>query len=275
MNELYIIPDRSCIEASMQLAKEYGTYFEYNDFFLPELLDNELKVKELIAFYRGLDRDRSRDMLHGAFLDVTIHSEDEKIRKVSELRVRQSVEIGIELGIRGVIFHTNIIPNFKTPTYMRHWVDSNERFWRQLLADYPDIELLIENMFDDEPDLLAELAEKMKDEPRFGVCFDYAHALVFGKQCEIESWVKKLLPYTHHMHINDNDLKLDLHQTVGKGRIDWSCFTGFMQDGKADCSVLIEIRESSKQRASLEYMKQEAIYPFHMLNREKGKMYER
>lgn len=265
MSELYIIPDRSCIEESMQLADKYGAHFEYNDFFSPSILDDEEEVKKLIAFYSGLNRDRSKDMLHGAFLDVTIHSEDEKMRSVSELRVRQSIEIGVRLGVRGVIFHTNIIPNFKTQSYMKHWVNSNECFWRRMLALYPDIEILVENMFDEEPDLLAELAERMADEPRFGVCFDYAHALVFGDEQEIENWVKKLLPHTHHMHINDNDLKVDLHQAVGEGAVDWFEFTGFMQNGKTDCSVLVEMRGTEKQRASFEYMKQKAIYPFHIL----------
>lgn len=262
MSALYIIPDRSCIEESMQLAAGYGAHFEYNDFFAPAILDNEEKVTELIDFYSGLNRDRSGDMLHGAFLDVTIHSEDEKIRRVSEARVRQSIDIGVRLGIRGVIFHTNVIPNFKTQSYMKHWVDSNESFWRWMLAEYQDIELLVENMFDEEPDLLAQLAERMKDERRFGVCFDYAHALVFGEYHEIENWVKKLLPYTRHIHINDNDLKADLHQAVGEGAIDWSGFTEFMQNGKTDCSILVEMQGAEKQRKSLEYMKNNAIYPF-------------
>lgn len=263
MRELYIIPERQCIKESVQLSREYQAHFEYNDFFLPSVLDDEEKIKELIDLYKGLDRDRSKDTLHGAFLDVTIHSEDERIRKVSELRVRQCMDIAAELGIRGVIFHTNIVPNFRVPSYLQHWTDSNESFWKQILGEYPELEIFIENMFDETPDLLAGLAERMKDEARFGICLDYAHALAFGNADAITDWVKKLLPYVHHMHINDNDLHEDLHQIVGEGSIDWSQYDQFLRKQEdMECSVLVEVRGIEKQRKSLEFMKRKEIYPF-------------
>lgn len=262
MNGRYIIPDAGSIEESMQIAREYQAYFEYNDFFLPDLLDDEVKVKERIDLYKRLDRDRSKDTLHGAFLDVTIHSEDRRIREISELRVRQCMDIATELGIRGVVFHTNAVPNFRVSSYIQHWTDSNERFWKQILGEYPDLEIFIENMFDETPDLLAGLAERMKEEPRFGVCLDYAHAFAFGNADEITDWVTKLLPYTHHMHINDNDLREDLHQTVGEGSIDWSQYDHFMRELRMKGSVLIEVRGAAKQRASLEFMRQRKLYPF-------------
>lgn len=260
MRELYLIPDRSNIEESLRLAAEYGTYFEYNDFFLPAVLDDEAKVKELISFYQELPRDRSHDTLHGAFLDVTIHSEDARIREISEQRVRQSIEIAKELGVRGVVFHTNTIPNFKTDTYMQHWLQSNESFWKQMLSEYRNIEIFVENMFDEDPELLAALAEHMKEEPRFGVCLDYAHAMVFGEPEQIGEWMAKLLPYTHHIHINDNDLKADLHQAVGEGRIDWQQFKRFTDEYRTDCSLLIETRDCNKQKNSLEFMKKHGIW---------------
>ncbi len=260
MREIYIIPDPSMIEHSMQICEEYHAHFEYNDFFLPAVLDDLSKKMELIHFYRGLERDRSRDMLHGAFLDVTIHSEDSRIRQVSELRVRQSMDVAKELDIRGVVFHTNLIPNFRVKSYLQHWLDCSEIFWRKILSDYPNLEIVIENMFDETPDILVALAMRMQDEPRFGICFDYAHANAFGN--DINDWACKLLPYTHHMHINDNDLKDDLHLCVGEGEIDWIRFDNFVKNRNTFCSVLIEVRDLSKQKKSLEYMKTKGIYPF-------------
>ena len=34
MKSLYIIPKKDNIEESLRLSREYGAYFEYNDFFL-------------------------------------------------------------------------------------------------------------------------------------------------------------------------------------------------------------------------------------------------
>lgn len=260
MKELYLIPDRSNIEESLRIAEKYGTYFEYNDFFMPRILDDEAKVKELISFYQTLPRDRSHDTLHGAFLDVAIHSEDARIREISELRVRQSLEIGRSLGVRGVVFHTNLISNFRTEAYMQHWLQSNESFWKRMLSEYRDMEIFIENMFDEDPELIAQLAERMKDEPRFGICFDYAHAMVFGGADRIGEWVKRLSPFIHHMHINDNDLKADLHQAVGAGKIDWQQFRQFVEEYRLDCSLLIETKDCSKQQNSLEFIKKHGIW---------------
>lgn len=261
MKEIYIIPDRKCIAESLGLTEEYQALFEYNDFFLPSVLDDEKCLNDRKNFYMSLPRKRHKDLLHGAFFDVTVHSEDPLIRDVSELRVRQSMDIAEELGIRGVIFHTNRIPNFRTVSYENHWLDSNEIFWRKILSEYPNLEVLLENMFDEEPNLLAELAERFTDEPRFGVCFDYAHAQVFGKSHEIENWVEKLMPYVKHMHINDNDLKSDLHQAIGEGRIDWARYNKFMERWSVNCSVLIEVNGIEVQKKSLQFMKKKTVYP--------------
>jgi hypothetical protein len=114
MHRIYIIPDRTNISESLRLAETYNACFEYQDFFLPHVLDDEQTKNEWISFYRALPRDRSQDMLHGAFLDVTVHSADKYIRMVSEHRIRQSLDIARALQIRGAVFHTNTIPNFKS-----------------------------------------------------------------------------------------------------------------------------------------------------------------
>lgn len=259
MKNIYLIPDRNCIEESMKLAEQYDAYFEYNDFYSPAVLEDEAKIEELIAFYEGLARDRSKDTLHGAFLDVTIHSSDPVIRKASEHRVRQCMEIAERLGIRGVIFHTNTIPNFRVDSYLENWLECNEKFWRQILAEFPNLSVFMENMFDEEPDMLAQIAEKMQDEERFGVCFDYAHAQVFGY--DIDDWMEQLGRFVKHMHINDNNLVEDLHQSVGCGQIDWTLFNEKMRDVQMDATVLIEVKNIDLQKTSLEYMQKNKIYP--------------
>lgn len=260
MRDIYLIPDRNCIKESMELAKEYGAYFEYNDFFSPDVLEDTEKIEELIIFYKGLDRDRSKDTLHGAFFDVTIHSDDPMIRAVSEHRVHQCMEIADRLGIRGVIFHTNTIPNFRVDYYQKNWVIRNEKFWHQILKEFPRLSVFIENMFDEEPNLLTQLAEKMQDEDRFGVCFDYAHAQVFGY--DIDDWMEQLGKYIKHMHINDNNLVADLHQSVGSGQIDWNIFNEKMKEKQIDTTVLVEIKALELQKKSLEYMQDKKIYPY-------------
>ena len=48
MKQLYLVPDIQDMEHSIQLAREYGCAFEYNDFYAPAVLDDPKKQQEII-----------------------------------------------------------------------------------------------------------------------------------------------------------------------------------------------------------------------------------
>ena len=255
-----LIPNPERLEESCALAEEWDAGFEYNDFYDPALLDDAARLRERIARYRALGRAGRGDTLHGAFYDVTVHSRDGQIRAISERRVRQSMDAAQALGVRGVVFHTGLIPNYHDAFYSRPWLEDNLRFWTKLCAEYPGIEVWMENMFDREPERLAELAGAMRDVPQFGVCLDYAHASVFGGEPGV--WVRALAPYIRHLHLNDNDGLADRHDAVGDGVTDWALFDRRIRAEGLRCSALIETRSLKKQRRSLHFLRERRIYPF-------------
>ena len=109
-------------------------------------------------------------------------------------------------------------------------------------------------MFDDTPVMLKKLSENLSDKNNFGVCLDYAHANVFG--VDADDFAKELSPFIKHIHINDNDLKDDLHLAVGDGKIDWNIFKKhFEEDFKDAKSILIETSDIDSQRKSAEYLR--------------------
>lgn len=259
VGELYLIPDPQHLGESLALAAQYRANFEYNDFYNIGLLDDPAVCRARMRLYQETGRDMSRDTMHGAFLDVTVHSDDPLIREVSEKRVRQSMDIAREMGLRGVVFHTGTIPNFRTDFYEKNWLDRNQAFWTKIAGEYPKTEIFMENMFDMEPRLLAALARAMRDVPTFGVCFDYAHARVFGG--DPGPWVEALAPYIRHMHINDNDGKQDLHAAVGKGTTDWELYNQHLRQHRVNATILLETANLDRQRASLRYMTEHKIIP--------------
>lgn len=260
MNQLYLIPNIEEITKISKLAEENHARFEYNDFFLPDLLDNEEMLEERIGQYNALQRIQEKDSMHGAFFDVTIFSSDRKIRQVSEYRVEQSLHTAKKLKAEMVIFHTNYLSNFNLQSYRQNWVEKNAQFWTKMLKKYKDLKIYMENMFDNDPYLLAELGERMKMEERFGVCFDYAHAAI--SSTDLKEWVKTLAPYIKHMHINDNDLLGDNHDALGDGKINWEEYGQLIERFQVDASVLVEVREYAKQVKSLDYLKKNKVYPF-------------
>lgn len=260
MKKLYLIPDIMNLEESQKLAEEYNAGFEYNDFFLPEILEDVKKQTELIDAYAKVRGDFSEDTLHGAFLDVSIQSMDPLIREVSEQRVRQSMEIARNMSVRGIIFHTGRIRGFRREDYLKNWENRNEVFLRRLMEEYPQQEIWMENMFDESPDVLAHLADKLADCPNFGICLDYAHAVLYGG--DPAEWLAMLLPYIRHIHINDNDLQQDLHLAMGKGQMDWKKYQKNVKEYAEEASVLVEVKGIGQQRESLCYMQEHHIFPF-------------
>ncbi len=260
MNTISCIPTLKQLSSYTAFSKEYHAAFEYNDFFLPAVLDNEEQKKRIIETYKNLDRDRSHDTVHGAFLDVCVNSDDPKIFSVSDLRVHQSMDIANELGAKAVIFHTNYIVNFRLQHYLDTWLTRNEQYWKRILKEYPKMQIYLENMFDDTPVLLTKLAERMKEEPRFSVCFDTAHAFISGSP--LYDWFRDMKPYAAHLHINDNNGIEDLHQAVGRGIFPWENFRDWIASLEKKPSILIEVRSFEDLQQSVHFMQQNKIYPF-------------
>lgn len=256
MSKFLIIPVLNEIESSLALAKEYGFGFEFNDFFFPDVLEDGERLDDIVGKYKSHKLPETLT-LHGDFFDVLVFSDDSRIREISELRIRQSIEAAIKTGAGAVIFHTNHNPFFTAEAYVKNWQKRNYDFWSRILSEYPQMNIYMENMCDFSPDMLAELAESLKGYPNFGVCFDYAHASVFGS--DIDGWVKTIAPYVKHMHINDNDLKNDLHLAVGDGMIDWQLFRAYYERYFSDITVLIETSSIENQRRSAEYLKKQGI----------------
>lgn len=249
MKQILIIPRLDEINASLELCEKYGLGFEYNDFFMPKILDNQALCDDLIERYKNENLPEFCT-LHGAFFDVIPFSPDEKIREISDLRIRQSLDVAQKIGAKAVIFHTNYNPFLNAPAYVSSWTEQNSAYWSGILGEFSDVNIYLENMFDTAPDIMETLAENLKSHANFGICLDYAHAALTA--VSQREWVEKLGRFVKHIHINDNDLISDLHSAIGEGKIDWSEFYDLYDKFMTGASILIETTPLPNQRKSLE-----------------------
>ncbi len=252
MGNFLIVSKADKLEEYKTISGEYGVSFEINDFFIPAILDDEIKQEEIIQKYFNIGIPKDSTM-HGVFFDIAIFSQDEKIRTVSLERMIQSMEIARRLGVKGVVFHTNYNPYLPSASYKKYFIDTTVQGLSQLLEKYSDIEIYIENMFDTEPDILQGISKKLSHYENYGVCLDWAHVNVYGHN-NVE-WIECVSSYVKHIHINDNDLKEDLHLSLGEGKINWEEFFKYYTTYFTHCSVLIEMGEPNNQRKSLEYIR--------------------
>lgn len=248
MKRFLIIPRINELSASLELVREYAVGFEFNDFFAPHTLDDEAELDKLCGEYLSNDLPEFRTS-HGAFFDVIPFSPDVRIREVSDLRIKQSIAAARKIGARAVIFHTNYNPFLNSPDYVGGWLDQNINYWNGILSEFPEINIYLENMFDTSPEIMEKLAEKLCGKKNFGICFDYAHAALTA--VPQQEWAERLGKYVRHIHINDNDLKSDLHLAVGDGEIDWSEFYDLYDRYLNGASILIETSSLENQRRSL------------------------
>lgn len=234
--------------------------FEYNDFMNPDQLDDKEYCRQKIVFYKNLGRNMSNDTLHGAFIDLVVQSTDSLIRDASRKRVYQSMEIAQALGVRGVVFHTGLIPNYKDESYMKSWRDGCVRFWRKVLEDFPEQSVYIENMFDMDASGMAALGEGMKDPGAVRLCHGLCPCGHIWRGETLENWYQHTAPYVRHMHINDNNRKYDQHRPLGQGSIDWVKFGEILQNHMNPLSVLLEMTGWEAQEKSLEFIQDQGWF---------------
>lgn len=247
-----IIPDYQHLSESLVLSETYQTAFEYNDFYFPKVYSDKDELQKRIHTYKNLNRDRSRDTLHGVFLDISIASSDRYIRDYSLQKVEQSMYIAAELGVKGVVFHTGLIAELQLSSYIEHWLEEQEKLWRRLLHQYPTLYVYMENTFEKAPDCLIRLKERLPDEDRFMLCLDYGHACLTVTPPEL--WVASMAKHTGHIHLNDNDLVADLHQVPGDGVIDFGHFKNLLLQHRLHAPILLELSSVTDQKRALEYM---------------------
>ena len=162
------------------------------------------------------------------------------------------MEIGHRLGVKGIIFHTGLIGGLTVDYYISSWVNAAADIFGQLAKEYPHMMIYLENSFEFSPEAFLKLMEKVKDIPNIKICMDYGHAAL--TLIALDDWVKQLAPYIAHMHVNDHDLRADLHLAPGDGKIDFSSFKGLMERYNINVSTLLEVNGIEKQTRALEYM---------------------
>jgi len=252
VEKLLIIPDINDLENTLSLSEEYNLGFEYNDFFVPGVLDDDKAIENIVSGYKT-EKLPDYTTMHGAFFDVIPFSVDEKIKEISMLRINQSLSVAKKIGVKAVVFHTNYNSFLNSASYIDSWVKQNTEIWQGILSENKDINIYLENMFDDSPCVLKELADNLKNNENFGICLDWAHASISDVEpCE---WAKALGEYVKHVHINDNDLKSDLHLAWGSGQIDRFKFYDCYEKYFNEATVLIETSGSENKKKSLEQLK--------------------
>lgn len=203
-------------EDAVTLAREYGLGLELAEFCTAMNMDVYFSDYDPIV-RRALVESRANHLvLHGPFSELCPAAVDPGVLAHSRRRYLQTVALARAYDIHRVVFHTGYIPM----VYYKEWfVPKSVEFWKDILRELPeDMEILLENVMEDGPEMLAEIASGVEDS-RFGICLDVGHAQTLVSNLEIRTWISECAPWIRHVHLHNNRRQQDLHSPLGEGDI--------------------------------------------------------
>lgn len=246
---MYAINTKSVIECVNELEKagfkaielvyEYDHFLTYDDIMV-------LKNKDL---------DFS---MHGPFVNLGLLNLDPEFVEPQLKLVERSLAAAVNVGCTHYVMHGGKIPSLylavENPKTRDFFIDLFIKRLGDLFRKYSKegMKITIENLpsakdIGGEPSDIIKIQQKI---PEVGFCFDIAHAEVMGQTSEILNSIK-----IDHIHVSDNNLKVDDHFVVGEGKIDFKRIISDVKDKGFDGKLILENSSFEDTRVSLENLK--------------------
>lgn len=215
------------------------------------------------GFERIGDALRERELsitLHAPFQDLFPGSVDPAVREVTLYRFGQTLKILKFFRPKAVVCHAGY--DEKRHSYIRKdWLEKSLETWSWMAARVRNegSRLMLENVFEKEPEELQELFEGLADFD-VGFCLDVGHATAFGHK-PLEYWLRVLAPYLAHLHLHDNNGRRDDHMALGQGGIDFVNLFTSLKSVKGELPIItLEPHREEDLVPSLEYLKSRLLW---------------
>ena len=230
---------------SCTLAEEYGVGLEIAEYCTASNMDVNFADTDKIV--REEMKSAGRFTFHFPFNELCPAAIDPIVLDITKKRYMQAVNTALGYGITRFVVHSGYIPL----VYYKEWfTEKSIEFWRGFLSELDrDVTFCYENVMEDSPDMPYDIVSAVND-ARFGLCLDVGHSATIVSNTHPRDWIKKYGSRLYHMHIHNNDGKMDLHMPLGDGILDMReildmglkednvTFTIESMDGRASCQWL-------------------------------------
>ncbi len=231
-------------EDAKEVIKACGVNVEFNHICISDCLDEE-NIEETIFEMKKYwkDCEAQSAVIHGPFTEIIPAGIDHRMVEAGLERLNEAYEVCKELGVNRMVVHTGFVPLM----YHKVWhLEKSADFWKKFLEDKSeDFNLLIENVFEDEPYMMKDLIDMIND-PRAEICLDIGHAnAMSGEDMDVEQWIEVLGRRISHVHIHNNNGFSDEHNHIDCGSLCWkTVLKKLEQYAKEDFTVTIECRDA-------------------------------
>ncbi|MFQ5711463.1 MAG: sugar phosphate isomerase/epimerase family protein [Candidatus Geothermarchaeales archaeon] len=182
--------------------------------------------------------------VHAPFSDINIATVDSQLKRTFLKILRLSLETAHKIGAKMWILHPGRLSPYTCFFPDEAW-EANLAFIGGLVdhAEELGVRIAVENL-EPQYSLLARTRDIEKffnefETDKLGFCLDVGHANLAGED-PIDRYVSDFGDVLTHIHVHDNDGKLDSHDVVGKGSIDWPPIFSRLREIKYRGLVVIE-----------------------------------
>jgi len=230
----------------LPIALRHNVGIEIQEFVFPGNLDADDGLAHTIAERIGAIPLRG---LHGPFFELVPASRDRLVQQVARSRFQRAVELATLVGAQHLILHTGYFPK----TYSRgNWIGNSVAFWVGFLPDLPEgIQLHLENVYEDDYSLIAELIDKVNaalGREALTVCLDVGHVHANSSR-RIEDWIVGLGSTIRYAHLHNNDGVLDDHWGLWRGQIDMVRVLDLLREHAPSAVWTVETGPSDVERS--------------------------
>lgn len=240
---------------ALSVAKEFGFGLEINDLCISSNLNLENRERTVERIKREIEEvygedwfnepqeERRKVIIHGPFTELTPAAIDSRAILLMDERYKETLDVCDAFGVKDIVLHDGYLP----PIYQKSWhtkksIDYWKRFSDSLKPGYV---VYIENVFDDEPYMLAEILDSV-DRDNLKICLDIGHANCMSQRdISVVEWIRVLGSRIGHFHFHNNDGSGDQHNTFDEGSLNIEeIISEIANSVGSEVSITIESRDA-------------------------------
>lgn len=234
---------------AVRTAKKYGLNLEIAEYCTAWNMD------EKFAGVDGVVRKKldgiSGCLLHAPYNELFPCAIDKKARALAGERYRQAIDLAKRYGSTKVIIHGGYNPQIYFPIW---YVGQSVLFWKDFLKNDPGVEIVLENVLEETPDMLLDIVKGV-DDKRLRLCLDIGHVNAYS--CvPVTDWLESWAPYISHFHVHNNDGSRDMHNALDEGSI---TIIDFLLHAEQLCPRATFTFELVKDKPSIEWLAENGL----------------
>ncbi len=246
------------VNAPYQLVRDRVQLIKKLDVGVEVYFDNDVideidsrHVKETGRILHGEGIECS---VHAPFMDLSPGGADKAIRSISKDKLKKAVTMANLLGAEGIVCHPGY-EKWRFGEAIDLWLQGSIETWNEVLAAAGDgLPVMLENIFEEEPDTLYELFRYF-DNKNLYFCFDSGHFNLFSK-VQLDKWLSTLGYKIREMHLHDNYGARDDHKPIGQGTVPFRELKAFLKSHRGSLILTAEIHDEADAVQGIKNLKE-------------------